>query len=511
MMSAHCADSLNLLMVTQPINSHIIMFSRLATALIHQGHNVSMVLPTNVKHTLVSPDIDLHIYQGVGDENILSSPALSEMLIKIKFASTLKEYFDMFNIDDIVIPTYIEECRILMNDEDLRQKLIAKNFDFAILDNVGFPCLMNYPVSLGLEYFIFSVPLFTWYSQIPDLPSFSPEVYSGKYTDDMTFKERMVNTFYHVMINYMMNSTNPIDMTQYHPGHPIPDLKALQGKALFWFLLNDPSLSFPRPQMPNTVSIGDIMVQEGKSLPDEFQRFLDGAPEGAILVSFGSFLEYIPDDIVEKLCSALAKIPQKIIWKSKTEPPCAKKLKDKMMIASWMPQNDILAHPNLKLFLTHCGLNSMLEAVYHAKPMLGFPIALDQLYNGRILEKKRYGLLVELTDFTSEEVSDKIKMVVGSEDIQKGIKFGSNLLRDKLESPEERVVYWVEHVAKYGAEHLRSGAHKLNLFQFFMIDVMLAYLAIFVVIIVILLCLLYCVWRCGKRCCCGKAKKEKLQ
>ncbi len=32
-----------------------------------------------------------------------------------------------------------------------------------------------------------------------------------------------------------------------------------------------------------------------------------------------------------------------------------------MQVLTWVPQNDILAHPNLRVFLSHVGINSMYE------------------------------------------------------------------------------------------------------------------------------------------------------
>lgn len=32
-----------------------------------------------------------------------------------------------------------------------------------------------------------------------------------------------------------------------------------------------------------------------------------------------------------------------------------------VQVVTWVPQNDVLAHPHLKLFLSHCGVNSMYE------------------------------------------------------------------------------------------------------------------------------------------------------
>ena len=32
-----------------------------------------------------------------------------------------------------------------------------------------------------------------------------------------------------------------------------------------------------------------------------------------------------------------------------------------LQVVRWLPQNDILAHPRTRAFLSHCGVNSMYE------------------------------------------------------------------------------------------------------------------------------------------------------
>ncbi len=49
-----------------------------------------------------------------------------------------------------------------------------------------------------------------------------------------------------------------------------------------------------------------------------------------------------------------------------------------VMIEKFLPQNDVLAHPNLKAFITHAGSFGMQEALWYGKPCVAMPFFLDQ-------------------------------------------------------------------------------------------------------------------------------------
>ena len=53
-------------------------------------------------------------------------------------------------------------------------------------------------------------------------------------------------------------------------------------------------------------------------------------------------------------------------------------LPENVLIKTSLPQNDMLAHPNLKVFVTHGGLLSTQEALFHKVPLVGVPILNDQ-------------------------------------------------------------------------------------------------------------------------------------
>ena len=52
-------------------------------------------------------------------------------------------------------------------------------------------------------------------------------------------------------------------------------------------------------------------------------------------------------------------------------------------VVPWASQNDVLGHPGVKAFVTQSGINSIYEAVYHAKPTVAVPLITEQGENGQ--------------------------------------------------------------------------------------------------------------------------------
>ena len=109
----------------------------------------------------------------------------------------------------------------------------------------------------------------------------------------------------------------------------------------------------------------------------------------------------MPEKLARGFCDAFRQMAYPVIWKLKNSTHCSGV--DHVKVVSWFPQNDILAHPNIRLFITHGGLNSLIESVYHAKPVIVFPIALDQPDNAAMVSSKGYGIRMEISDFTPKE------------------------------------------------------------------------------------------------------------
>ncbi|KAH7860965.1 hypothetical protein Vadar_020038 [Vaccinium darrowii] len=90
--------------------------------------------------------------------------------------------------------------------------------------------------------------------------------------------------------------------------------------------------------------------------------------------------------------------------------------KERGLLVSWCPQAEVLSHPSVGAFLTHCGWNSMLETVCGGVPVICWPFFADQQTNCRY-SCTHWGFGVEVDhDVKREEVEDLVREMMEGEE-----------------------------------------------------------------------------------------------
>uniref|UniRef100_A0A0A1WXX1 UDP-glucuronosyltransferase 2A3 n=1 Tax=Zeugodacus cucurbitae TaxID=28588 RepID=A0A0A1WXX1_ZEUCU len=259
-----------------------------------------------------------------------------------------------------------------------------------------------------------------------------------------------------------------------------------------------------RPNVPNLIEIGGIQIKEKPDpLPADIAKILDEAKEGAIYFSLGSNIQgsHLTEEKVKIMFNVISKLPYKVLWK--WGPNDRPGQSENIIYRDWLPQDDILAHPNIKLFITHGGMGSVVEAQYHGVPMVGIPLFGDQPSNMANVQRSGYGLAVDYITLSEESLNNAIQEVLTNPKYTNTVQEFSRLYRDRPMTPRQTVVYWVEYVLRHkGAKHMQSPAVHMNRWQLMSLDVIGFLWAIFAG--VVLVCAIVFRLLCGEK----KDKKE---
>ncbi|XP_042534258.1 UDP-glucuronosyltransferase 2B31-like isoform X2 [Dipodomys spectabilis] len=303
-----------------------------------------------------------------------------------------------------------------------------------------------------------------------------------------TFNEKKWNQFYSEVL-----------------GRPTTILE-LMAKADIWLIRTYWDLDFPRPLLPNFEFVGGLHCKPAKPLPEEMEKFVQSSGDhGVVVFSLGSIVSNMTEERANTIASALAQIPQKVLWRYEGTTP--KTLGSNTRLYKWIPQNDLLGHPKTKAFITHGGTNGVYEAIYHGVPMVGIPMFVDQPDNIARMKAKGAAVRLDFTRFSSEDLLNALKTIIYNPSYKENAMRLSRIQHDQPVKPLDRAVFWVEFVMRHkGAKHLRPALHDLNWFQYHSLDVIGFLLACVAALIFIFTkCCLFCCRKFPKS---GKKKRE---
>ncbi|XP_069681761.1 UDP-glycosyltransferase UGT5-like isoform X4 [Periplaneta americana] len=314
----------------------------------------------------------------------------------------------------------------------------------------------------------------------PDNPSYVPMQFATS-SDRMNFRERFWNTLwylFHRLHHPVLYDAPHYKIARKYFGESLPPLSELAMNTSL-ILVNDHfSLNRPRPLVPGVVQVGGIHIRPKKDLSQDIDDFLNGAEHGAIYFCMGSMIraETLPADKRDAFLQAFAELPQRVLWKWENDSLPGRP--HNVKIAKWLPQFDVLNHPNIRVFMSHGGLLGTIEAVHVGVPMVGIPMYGDQNLNIKMVETAGMGVMLHYSDITKDNVLKALKTILDNSSYMENAKRTSRIFRDRPMSPMDTAIYWTEYVIRHrGAPHLRTAGADLPLYQYLLLDVIAVLLA----------------------------------
>uniref|UniRef100_A0A2R9C0W5 glucuronosyltransferase n=1 Tax=Pan paniscus TaxID=9597 RepID=A0A2R9C0W5_PANPA len=404
-----------------------------------------------------------------------------------------------------------EICDGVLKNQQLMEKLKKSKFEVLVSDPV-FPCGDIVALKLGIP-FMYSLrfsPASTvekHCGKVPYPPSYVPAVLS-ELTDQMSFTDRIRNFISYHLQDYMFETLWKSWDSYYSKalGRPTT-LCETMGKAEIWLIRTYWDFEFPRPYLPNFEFVGGLHCKPAKPLPKEMEEFIQSSgKDGVVVFSLGSMVKNLTEEKANLIASALAQIPQKVLWRYKGKKPAT--LGNNTQLFDWIPQNDLLGHPKTKAFITHGGTNGIYEAIYHGVPMVGVPMFADQPDNIAHMKAKGAAVEVNLNTMTSVDLLSALRTVINEPSYKENAMRLSRIHHDQPVKPLDRAVFWIEFVMRHkGAKHLRVAAHNLTWFQYHSLDVIgFLLVCVTMAIFLVIQCCLFSCQKFGKI---GKKKKRE--
>lgn len=265
-----------------------------------------------------------------------------------------------------------------------------------------------------------------------------------------------------------------------------------------------------RPNVPGVVEVGGIQIKNKPDpLPEDIKEFLESSKHGAILFSLGSNLkgDHIKPEAIHKIFRTLSGLKQNVIWKwddLKNTPGKSANI----LYKKWLPQDDILAHPQIKLFITHAGKGGVAESQYHAVPMLALPVFADQPGNADKLVQSGYGLRLDLITLKTDDFKAAIKELLENPSYANKLQKFSKLYRDRPMTARDMVIYWTNYVLRHhGAAHMQSPLVHMNFIESSNLDLYVLFAVVISIVLMINIALFKFICR---KCCGGKRCSKRI-
>uniref|UniRef100_A0A1I7US59 glucuronosyltransferase n=1 Tax=Caenorhabditis tropicalis TaxID=1561998 RepID=A0A1I7US59_9PELO len=408
--------------------SHVLLCSKYADLLHNAAHDTVLFIP--------SYSSLLNDYDGARHAKVWRLHNVTEAFDKEldSLANVMDDshigFIDRLTFD---VDFWMESCEDLVKQIHRLQHLKDYNFDLAIYNDID-PCSpavvrwlnINKTVLLSSEAIMDKI---SWDLGLPTLPSYVPSVEENPNHDRMSFIERMSNVYKHfqsIVVHYLQER-RVLHLFRKYISLDYPPITEIIRNVSLVLVNSDEIFDLSRPYSQKFVYVGMIGSEKNN----------DVLPE----LSIYNAIQNLPD----------------YHFVIKTTPE----------------------HKNLKLFVSHGGMNSVLETMYYGVPMVIMPVFTDQFRNGKNVERRGVGKVILRHTVVTETFYKVIKDVLNDETYEKSAKRLSNMMKTRPFTPEERVSKWINFVLDHDTfDNFHLESNNLSFIEHNQLDVFCVFIVL---------------------------------
>ncbi|XP_076655537.1 UDP-glycosyltransferase UGT5-like isoform X4 [Halictus rubicundus] len=485
--------------------SHFAVFKPLLEELGRRGHDLTVIsyFPRTEKDKAEEP---LSNYKDISLVTEKQSSFINIASLQNFTHSTHGIFHNIFMIKDMAQ----QACEAGLTNPRVKEFIAAdEKFDLVITESFNTHCFFSLFHKQDAPFIEVSThQLMPWVHT--DLgfsfeASYTPSMFSRS-PRPMNFGQRMWNVVADLVMTVSASTTfhwSDQSLIEKYYGPGVTNLKEMVSNASLMLVNTHFSLHGPQPYPPNVVEVGGLQIPEKNNpLPKDIKKFLDEAHEGVLYFNLGSVIKAatMPEDKLTVLLNLFASLPRKVIWKWETDDLPQKP--DNVLVKKWLPQFDILNHPNVKCYFGHGGLLGLSEGVYSGVPMVLMPFYGDQHLNAMAAKARGVAEIVEFTELNEQNLRHALDEVFNNTKYRENARRLSKAFRDRPATPLQTAVWWTEYIGRgNGLPYVKSEASSLPWYVRNLVDVMAAFAAMGLVT-------LYAIYWVSKRLLCGRKKTK---
>lgn len=197
--------------------------------------------------------------------------------------------------------------------------------------------------------------------------------------------------------------------------------------------------------IPTIYPVGPMLNLKGDNGENDEAKMIlkwldDQRLSSVVFLCFGSMGSFDEDQIKE-IADALERSGHRFLWSLRRSPPKGKLalpsdysnpeevLPDGFLkrtagtgkVIGWAPQVEVLSHPSVGGFVSHCGWNSTLESVWCGVPVATWPMYAEQQMNAFELVKE-LGMAVEIKMDYMKDFRTESSVIVTADVIENGLR-----------------------------------------------------------------------------------------